>query len=41
MGTTITITSRNDIADSITLQTDDKEVTLGLAAAGRIEVEHV
>jgi DtxR family Mn-dependent transcriptional regulator len=41
LGTTITITSRNDIADSITLQTDDKEVTLGLAAAGRIEVEHV
>lgn len=41
LGATITVTSRNDIADSITLQTDDKEVILGLAAAGRIEVEHV
>ncbi len=41
LGATITITSKNDIADSITLQTKEKEVILGLAAAGRIEVEHV
>jgi DtxR family Mn-dependent transcriptional regulator len=41
LGATITVTSRNDIADSITLQSGEKEVILGLAAAGRIEVEHV
>lgn len=41
LGATIKITSKNDIADSITLQTNEKEVILGLAAAGRIEVEYV
>jgi DtxR family Mn-dependent transcriptional regulator len=41
IGATITITSRKDIADSITVQSGAKEIILGLAAAGRIEVEHV
>ncbi len=41
LGATLTITSRNEIADSITLQSGTQEVVLGLAAAGRIEVEHV
>lgn len=41
LGATITITSRNDIADSMTLQSGEKKVVLGLVAAGRIEVEHV
>ncbi len=41
LGTSIVITSRNDMGDSITLQSGEKEVVLGLAAAGRIEVEHV
>jgi len=41
LGTLITIMSKNDVADSLTLQSSEKEVTLGLAAAGKIEVEHV
>jgi DtxR family Mn-dependent transcriptional regulator len=41
LGATLTITSRSKIADSITLQSGEKEVILGLVAAGRIEVEHV
>jgi DtxR family Mn-dependent transcriptional regulator len=40
-GASITITSRNEISDSITLQSGEREVVLGLAAAGRIEVQHV
>jgi len=40
-GASITITSRNEISDSITLQSGEREVILGLAAAGRIEVQHV
>lgn len=41
LGRTITITNKNDIADSITITTQGKVVVLGLAAAGKIEVEHV
>jgi DtxR family transcriptional regulator, Mn-dependent transcriptional regulator len=41
LGKTIEIITRNDIADSITLNSDGKEVVLGLAAAGKIEVERV
>ena len=40
LGSTITITSRNEHADSITLRSGSQEVILGLASAGRIEVEH-
>jgi DtxR family Mn-dependent transcriptional regulator len=41
LGRTITITNKNDIADSITITMQGKVVVLGLAAAGKIEVEHV
>ena len=41
LGASILITSRNDLGDSITFQSGEKEIILGLAAAGRIEVEHV
>ncbi|MBC8309479.1 MAG: metal-dependent transcriptional regulator [Phycisphaerales bacterium] len=41
LGASIEIKHRNDIADSITIQSQGKEVVLGLAAAGRIEVEDV
>ncbi len=39
LGKTIEIVSRNDIADSITLCAEGNKVVLGLAAAGKIEVE--
>ncbi len=39
LGTTIDVLQRNTIADSITIISKGKEVVLGLAAAGRIEVE--
>jgi DtxR family Mn-dependent transcriptional regulator len=39
LGKTIQIMRRNDIADSITVKSGGKEVVLGLAAAGRIEVD--
>ena len=39
LGRTIEITNRNDIGDSITINAQGKELVLGLAAAGRIEVE--
>ena len=40
LGATVTITSRNEHANSITLHSGKQEVVLGLASAGRIEVEH-
>lgn len=40
LGASITVTARNELSESITLQSGDKEVVLGLAAASRIEVEH-
>jgi DtxR family Mn-dependent transcriptional regulator len=40
LGATIEVTNRNDIADSMTIHAKGKEVVLGLAAAGRIEVEY-
>jgi DtxR family Mn-dependent transcriptional regulator len=40
LGASIIVTSRNDMSESITLQSGGKEVVLGLAAASRIEVEH-
>jgi DtxR family transcriptional regulator, Mn-dependent transcriptional regulator len=40
LGRTIEVASRNDIADSITILAQEKEVVLGLSAAGRIEVEY-
>jgi DtxR family Mn-dependent transcriptional regulator len=39
LGKTIEITNRNETADSITIQSQGKELVLGLAAARRIEVE--
>ena len=41
LGATIEIANRNEIADSITLRSNDSEIILGLSAAGRIEVEQV
>ena len=41
LGATIEISNRNEIADSITLLSNEKEVVLGLTAARRIEVEQV
>ena len=40
LGASIEIKHRNDIADSITVKSGGKEVVLGLAAAGKIEVEY-
>jgi len=40
LGARIEVTNRNDIADSMTIHAKGKEVVLGLAAAGRIEVEY-
>ncbi|MFT4592969.1 MAG: DtxR family Mn-dependent transcriptional regulator [Phycisphaerales bacterium] len=40
LGAKITISSKNDHADSITLLSGEHKVTLGLASACRIEVEH-
>jgi len=40
IGSTITVLVRNDIADSMTLQTNNREVTLGMVAASKIEVEY-
>jgi len=38
-GATIEVQRRNEHADSITLQSNDEEITLGFTAANRIEVE--
>ena len=40
LGATIQVQKRNEVADSITLQSNETEIVLGLAAAGRIEVEY-
>lgn len=40
LGRTIEVESRNDIADSITILTQGKEIVLGLSAASKIEVEY-
>ena len=39
LGAVVEVTNRNETANSITIRTDNKELVLGLAAAGRIEVE--
>ena len=39
LGATLTVLSKSTHADSMTLQTDEQEVVLGLATASRIEVE--
>ena len=39
LGKTIEITKRSDIADSITIKSQGKEIVLGMAAASKIEVE--
>jgi Fe2+ transport system protein FeoA len=40
LGTTIQVANKNKIADSITIISKGEEIVLGLAAAGRIEVEY-
>ncbi|MEE2912284.1 MAG: metal-dependent transcriptional regulator [Planctomycetota bacterium] len=40
LGEKIKIINRNDITDSITVQSRSQEIVLGLSAAGRIEVEN-
>jgi DtxR family Mn-dependent transcriptional regulator len=39
LGATIKVANKNEVADSITIISKGEEVVLGLAAAGRIEVE--
>jgi len=40
LGATIQVANKNKIADSITIISKGEEIVLGLAAAGRIEVEY-
>ena len=40
LGATIKVANKNEVADSITIISKGEEVVLGLAAAGRIEVEY-
>mgnify|MGYP001201736035 CR=1 FL=1 len=40
IGANVKVISKNETADSITLQSNNKRVVLGLAAANKIEIEH-